>query len=239
MVSASAAVDGVADVEAGEAGGDRPAAAGDGDRAGELQAGRRELLQPQRDRLDHGARRRVVGRGHRVHEERDPAGGRVDRGGALRAGELGDRGLRQRLRRDHGGRRVQRDPAQQLVLLVAASGQQQREREVGDAVDHVGKPAQRGLVEPVGVVDHDRQRAEAGRQPVEAVQDRVVGRAAGRERAGGVGGGAGVGHLDVREQLLDAAERERALELGAAGAQDPLVRRPRRAARSCRSPPAR
>ena len=124
----------------------------------------------------------------------------------------------------HGRRGMQRDPGQQLVVLVAAGGEQQRQREVGDAVDHVGEPAQRGLVEPVGVVDDDRQRAEPGGEPVEAVQHGVVGLAAGRERPGGVGGGAGVGDRHVGEQLLDAAERERALELRAAGAQHALVR---------------
>ena len=149
----------------------------------------------------------------------------MDRLGPLLARELGDGGGGERLGLDDGGRGVQGDPVQQLVLLVAARGEDQRQREIVDAVDHVGQPAQRGLVEPVRVVDHDRERAEPGGQPVEAVQDGVVGLAADREGARGVGGGAGVGNLDAGEELLDAAEGEAALELRAACPQHPLVRR--------------
>ena len=142
--------------------------------------------------VDHRARRAVLVGEHRVHVERDcrrwPRGSPSARSSpASSATAAGESGLRLEHASSTG---AGRSGVSSSSRLVAARGEDQRQRQIGDAVDHVGQPAQRRAVEPVGVVDHDRQRAEAGGQPVEAVQDGVVGLAADRERRGGVRGGA-------------------------------------------------
>ena len=122
----------------------------------------------------------------------------------------------------------------------------------------VGQVALGRLVGPLQVVDRQQRRAlgaEVGRQPVQAVDDRLLGLAVGRgERAGGSGAGqperrrrqprrpveqggvqvgVGTGEHGLEEPAGDA-EPEAALELAPARRQDGHAGRPRLLARGVR-----
>ncbi len=158
-------------------------------------------LEAQGDRVDHRPRRPVTRGQQRVHVERDAAGGREV------AAELGDRGLGERLRLEHRRRVVDGDPGQRVQRLVAR-GEHDRQRQVGDTIDHERQPAQRRAVQPVRVVDQAAPPGSGGgRRPVELVSGWRSPRRGKKSR-------------DRPEQLLDAGERERRLELAAAGRQD-------------------
>ena len=138
-----------------------------------------------------------------THEQRVPARGNGD-GGAerlsrlepeSRAGELRDRGKRQRSRLDDQGRRV----GEQLVeqrRVVALLGRSRRgdndERKPLQPTHEVPQPVQRRSVGPVQVVDDQAGRLQVGEvrgQPVEPVLD----------REGRVGEGRRRSRLDSRE----------------------------------------
>ena len=150
--------------------------------------------------------------------------GRVD----AAAEQLGDRGWAQRRELMHLGVRERH-------VLAAADDHQ--DAVVGQAALEVVHEAQRRLVGPVRVVDHEEQRAplgDADRQPVEAVQDPEahVGRRGARadrrleQRASGRGRSveqlaAVLDRVQPRlEQRAGDAPAERALELVPGGAQD-------------------
>ena len=132
--------------------------------------------------------------------------------------------------RDRG--RVVGDLAQQRHVgpgLVRAHGGGHEDRLVLEPARKVGEKAQRRPVAPVQVVDRQQQRPLGGqveRDPVQAVQRREGHVALALQRAehrrGGRRGAAQqllAAGDDALEQLAHDAERELALELGAAGAE--------------------
>ena len=139
--------------------------------------------------------------------------------------------------------------------LAAAPGSHDQHRQLGHARPQVGEKAQRGLVDPLQIVDAEHQRrplAEVGAEPVQAVQqgeDRIApGLDLGplEQRPGECGraleGGAAAAGDQRVEQLQDDAEGKLALQLRAAGG-GPVARSRRRSGRppaapSCRPRPA-
>ena len=124
--------------------------------------------------------------------------------------------------------------------LARAGGHHQTRGEPVEALREVREPAQRRRVGPVEVVDEEQQRLFGGEvrgQPVQAVQGGRVALAvaAAQDRLGKRGRAHEVlvGH-DRLEQLADDGEREVALELGGAGAEDPHAGAPARAAQEAR-----
>lgn len=179
------------------------------------------------------------------------AGARLAEGAAhlaVRVGDLRAHDLRHRRRaQGAGGERERLRVGTQIVeqlsgraRLGRAQGQEQRDGQVPDPAGQVAQRAQRRLVSPVQVVDHDEQGLPCGevrRHPVERVENGEA-RFRARARALGVAGGTQDpprGSSGAREQPLALAlrrggqhrleeaahdtEGEAALELRAAGAQ--------------------
>ena len=121
-----------------------------------------------------------------THEKRVPAGGDSD-GGAERlsrlepeshAGELRDRGKRQRSRLDDQGRRVGQELVEQS-RVVALLGRSRRgdndKRKPLQPTGEIPQPVQRRPVGPVQVVDDQAGRLQVGHvrgQPIESVLHR-------------------------------------------------------------------
>ena len=152
-------------------------------------------------------------------------------------GEQRAEGRRSERGRTHESRaRLPEQLLEQLLVplvLTRPAGNRERHRKVLDAAGEVGEEGERRRIGPLRVVDeHEQRRAfgEGGAQPVQAMQHReraLVLLPAPRELEdrGAQGGGpvhqlvaAGTGHARL-EELPHDAERELALELGAARAQ--------------------
>jgi hypothetical protein len=174
----------------------------------------------------------VARRRHLCPDTRQPPGDDLRRGGE-----------RQRRRAHRNGGRIGQQAGERRVgvRLEPPHCAGEEDADPLEAGGQVRQPPERGDVGPVQVVDGEHKRAPLGqvdRQPVEAVEDGegalVVGEVGGRHRSrpeqgGGERGGTLEGRLavlcartrdDRLEELAYDAERERPLELPAAGRQD-------------------
>ena len=158
--------------------------------------------------------------------------------------QLGNRRLRERLRPDHAHLGRQRELVQQRLagrLLAEANGGKEPEWDAIQPRGDVRKPPERRQVGPLDVIDeqdHGPQRRQVHREPVEAVQHRrdlcglarrcvrLVERSR-SERARTREQSTALVLRRAREhrlqELAHHAERELALQLGAARARNPCV----------------